>query len=194
LILIKKLIISTKLTIPLDSCHKTPNKWNETILTLFSPRVRIRSTVFIFVTVSITSLYNGGLQNINFVVKIYLCFLTVKISKATWSNHRATSTSLLALVQNEVSSHKAISSPSNVSPEDVTKSKYCRGRRGRDRMIVGFTTTYAFSTLSPLMLWVRISIRARCTTLCDKVCQWLATASSGLTLEGEEVVAAHFVL
>ena len=28
--------------------------------------------------------------------------------------------------------------------------------------------------LSPLMLWVRISIRRRCTTLCDKVCQWLA--------------------
>jgi hypothetical protein len=28
---------------------------------------------------------------------------------------------------------------------------------------------------SPLMLWVWISIRARCTTLCDKVCQWLAT-------------------
>jgi hypothetical protein len=25
------------------------------------------------------------------------------------------------------------------------------------------------------MLWVRISIRSRCTTLCDKVCQWLAT-------------------
>ena len=34
-------------------------------------------------------------------------------------------------------------------------------RRGHDRMVVGFTTTYA--------------IRARCTTLCDKVCQWLAT-------------------
>ena len=29
--------------------------------------------------------------------------------------------------------------------------------------------------LSPLMLWVRISIRTRCTTFCDKVCQWLAT-------------------
>ena len=29
--------------------------------------------------------------------------------------------------------------------------------------------------LSPLMLWVRILIRARCTTLCDKVCQWLET-------------------
>jgi hypothetical protein len=27
--------------------------------------------------------------------------------------------------------------------------------------------------LSLLMLWVRISFRARCTTLCDKVCQWL---------------------
>ena len=25
----------------------------------------------------------------------------------------------------------------------------------------------------PLMLWVRISIRVRCTILCDKVCQWL---------------------
>jgi hypothetical protein len=29
--------------------------------------------------------------------------------------------------------------------------------------------------LSPLMLWVRISIRTRCTTLCGKVCQWLGT-------------------
>jgi len=28
--------------------------------------------------------------------------------------------------------------------------------------------------LSPLMLWVRISIRERCTTFRDKVCQWLA--------------------
>ena len=29
--------------------------------------------------------------------------------------------------------------------------------------------------LSPLMLSVQISIRARCTTLYDKICQWLAT-------------------
>ena len=29
--------------------------------------------------------------------------------------------------------------------------------------------------LSPLVLWVKISIRARCTTLWFKVCQWLAT-------------------
>jgi hypothetical protein len=27
--------------------------------------------------------------------------------------------------------------------------------------------------LSPLMLWVQISLKARCTT-CDKICQWLA--------------------
>ena len=38
-------------------------------------------------------------------------------------------------------------------------------RRGRDHMVVGFTTTYAISA------YHRISIRARCTTLCDKVCQ-----------------------
>jgi hypothetical protein len=29
--------------------------------------------------------------------------------------------------------------------------------------------------LSPLLLWVRISIMLRCTTLCDEVCQWFAT-------------------
>jgi hypothetical protein len=29
--------------------------------------------------------------------------------------------------------------------------------------------------LSPITLWVRISTRTRFTTLCDKVCQWLAT-------------------
>ena len=29
--------------------------------------------------------------------------------------------------------------------------------------------------LSLLMLWVRISIKAKCTTLCDKLCQWLPT-------------------
>jgi hypothetical protein len=28
--------------------------------------------------------------------------------------------------------------------------------------------------LSPLMLWVWISMQERCTTLCDKICQWLA--------------------
>ena len=44
-----------------------------------------------------------------------------------------------------------------------------RGCCGRDRMIVGFLTTYAISAYHQLMLWVQISIRARCTALCDKV-------------------------
>jgi hypothetical protein len=43
-----------------------------------------------------------------------------------------------------------------------------------DRMVVGFTTTYAISAYYD-MLWVWISIRARCTTLYDTVCQWLVT-------------------
>ena len=34
---------------------------------------------------------------------------------------------------------------------------------------------YIFNQCLSLMLWDRISIRTRCTTLCDKVCQWLAT-------------------
>ena len=42
-----------------------------------------------------------------------------------------------------------------------------------------------YTNISPMMLWVRISIRARCTTLCDKVCPWLATGrwfSPGLSV------------
>ena len=35
--------------------------------------------------------------------------------------------------------------------------------------------TFRNQCLLPLMLWAWISIMARCTTLCDKVCQWLAT-------------------
>jgi hypothetical protein len=38
--------------------------------------------------------------------------------------------------------------------------------------VVGLTTTYVINAY-PLMLRVRISIRARCTTSCDKVCHWL---------------------
>ena len=29
--------------------------------------------------------------------------------------------------------------------------------------------------ISPLTMWERIQLMKRCTTLCDKVCQWLAT-------------------
>jgi hypothetical protein len=51
-----------------------------------------------------------------------------------------------------------------------------RGRRGRDPMVVEFTTTYAISAYHH-WCWGRISIRSRCTTLCDKVCQWLVSRS-----------------
>jgi len=51
------------------------------------------------------------------------------------------------------------------------------GRHGYDRMVVGFTTTYLVNQcLSPLKLWVRIPLmRGVLDTLCDQVCQWLAT-------------------
>ena len=55
-----------------------------------------------------------------------------------------------------------------------TPYKQFRECRGRDRMVVGFYNYICNKCLSTL-LWVRISIRARCTTLCDKVCQWLTT-------------------
>jgi len=41
---------------------------------------------------------------------------------------------------------------------------------------VGWNYKYlCYQCLSPLMLWVRISTRAKCTTLCHNVCQLLAT-------------------
>jgi len=55
---------------------------------------------------------------------------------------------------------------------------YVVGRLDRDRMIVEFTTTYAISTYhSPVVMWIWILLRRGVldTTLCDQVCQWLAT-------------------
>jgi hypothetical protein len=48
--------------------------------------------------------------------------------------------------------------------------------------------------LSPLMLWVWISIRARCTTLCDKVGQWLKTGrwfSTGTPVSSTNKTGRH---
>ena len=62
----------------------------------------------------------------------------------------------------------------------MTWDNFClisRGCRGRDRMIVGFTTTCAISTYRHL----RCEFESHSwrgvldTTLCDKVCQWRAT-------------------
>jgi hypothetical protein len=52
-----------------------------------------------------------------------------------------------------------------------------RWGRGRDRMVVGFSNYLCNQCLSPLTLWVRTPIRRGVldSTLCDKVCQWLAT-------------------
>ena len=52
-----------------------------------------------------------------------------------------------------------------------------RGHRGCDRIVVGFTTTYAISAYHH---WCcefesRSGRGVLDTTLCDKVCQWLAT-------------------
>jgi hypothetical protein len=51
-----------------------------------------------------------------------------------------------------------------------------RGRHGSERMAVGFITTYVISAYQ-LTLWIRIPFRwgVLDTTLCDKVCLWLAT-------------------
>jgi hypothetical protein len=53
-------------------------------------------------------------------------------------------------------------------------SRVCRGR---DHMVVWFYNYICNQCLSPLMLWVRIPLSRNVldTTLCDKVCQWLAT-------------------
>ena len=56
---------------------------------------------------------------------------------------------------------------------DTIFKDYITGRRGRDCMVVAFTTTYAIGTYHH---WCGEfdALRSRCTTLCDKVCQWLA--------------------
>ena len=54
---------------------------------------------------------------------------------------------------------------------------FCRGRRGCDRLVVGFTTICAISAYHHLRCefepcsWRGVIDR----TLCDKVCQWVAT-------------------
>ena len=53
--------------------------------------------------------------------------------------------------------------------EDYVKKKFVRSYGS------GIYNYLCNQCLSPLMLWVRILIRARCTTLCDKVCQWRVT-------------------
>ena len=51
---------------------------------------------------------------------------------------------------------------------------YSKDRRGRDRMMGGFTTPCAISALSPLKFEPRSCRCVLDTTLCDTVCQLLA--------------------
>jgi hypothetical protein len=65
-----------------------------------------------------------------------------------------------------------------------------------DRMVIGFTTTN--QCLSPLKLWVRTpSWRVVLdTTLCDKVCQWLAAGrwfSSGTPISSTNKTDRHLI-
>ena len=65
----------------------------------------------------------------------------------------------------------------------VVSSTSCNGQESRSQHGLPWPWSYGSwiynylwnQCLSPLMLWVWISIRARCTTLCVKVCQWLVT-------------------
>jgi hypothetical protein len=69
----------------------------------------------------------------------------------------------------------AISITYFVTRERCVLFQLLTGTSWRDRMVVGFTTVYAISAYHHWCCGVRISIGARCTTLSDKVCQWLAT-------------------
>ena len=52
---------------------------------------------------------------------------------------------------------------------------YSRGRRGHDRMVVGFTTTCAISTYHHWCCQFESRSGRDVQHLCDKVCQWLTT-------------------
>jgi hypothetical protein len=68
--------------------------------------------------------------------------------------------------------------------------KWCRGRRVRYRMVVGFTTTYAISTYHhkrcefESCTWQGVLD----TTLCDKVCRWI---SLGTAVSSTNKTARH---
>jgi hypothetical protein len=65
-----------------------------------------------------------------------------------------------------------------------------RGRRGHHHMVVGFTTTYAIGAYHHWRL------RVRCTTLCGKVCQWLAAGwwfSQGTPVSSTNKTDSHYI-
>ena len=59
-----------------------------------------------------------------------------------------------------------------ISPPHLRMTIYSQGSWSHGSWIYNYLCNHC---LSPLMLWARITIRARCTTLGDKVYRWLAT-------------------
>ena len=53
----------------------------------------------------------------------------------------------------------------------ISRIKLIRGCRGRDHMVVGFTTTYATCAYITTDVVGSNPAQGRCTTLCDKVCR-----------------------
>ena len=81
-------------------------------------------------------------------------------------------TTFVVIGTNYIGSNKSIRSRQrNNLPINLINFKDINFKRNRGRP--GRIYNYQwYQCISPVMLWVRISIRARCTTLCDKVCQW----------------------
>ena len=71
-----------------------------------------------------------------------------------------------------------INSRMSIHMTNFTISRSLKGSRGPSWPWSYASCIYNYldkQCLSPLMWWVRISIRARCTTLSDKICQWPTT-------------------
>ena len=96
------------------------------------------------------------------VVSRYLIYCTQHVSGITFTKYRSRGGLASRILKSSIFSHDMI--------YQVYSGPSCLWSYG-----IWIHNYLCNQCLSPLMLWVWISIRARCTTLCDKVCQWLAT-------------------
>ena len=123
-----------------------------------------------------------------FLLLVYICFAVwYPIIKRGGGGGGGVETPLICLIRSHICSYhqanQVLWTPivvyygslgtkqQSLNQSFVIKTLIClafRDRRGRDRTVVGFIICNQW--LSPLTLWVVLD-----TTLCDKVCQWLAT-------------------
>jgi len=54
--------------------------------------------------------------------------------------------------------------------------------------------SWIYNYLSPLVLWVRLPLWARCTTLCDEVYQWLAAGRWFSTVSSTNETDCHDII